>query len=128
LMACKASLLRRRGSFETWKSTKGWAKKRREIVWKKLFFYWTVLHIQFYLAWQLMKILQTSCIWCWTCRDSQHVDLAPSRYTICNTLHKKFTRKKSTRIKARNKCPGSTAIHRMDNSSPPIYCGVVTCG
>ena len=37
-MACKASLLRRRGSFETWKSTKGWAKKRREIVWKKIFF------------------------------------------------------------------------------------------
>ena len=96
LLAREGSLLRRRGSFEkkwprgdTWKMT----KTARDCMQEIFFFYWTVLHIQFHLAWQLIQILQTNCIWCWTCRDSQHVGLAPNRHTICNTLLKNFTQK-----------------------------------
>lgn len=96
LIAREGSLLRRRGSFErkngrgaTRASRQKGRRKNREIVWKKLFFFYELSYIyKFYLAWQLLKLLLTNCIWCWTCRDSQHVGLAPSRHTICNTLQK----------------------------------------
>ena len=99
LLTREGSLLRRRGSFEkkmaAGRHVKDDKKGARLYARNFFFFYWTVLHIQFHLAWQLMQKLQTNCIWWWTCRDSQHVGLAPSRHTICNTYNtEKFTRKK----------------------------------
>jgi hypothetical protein len=112
LLAREASLLRRRGSFEskkwprgdTWEWTKRGGQKWREIVCKKLFFFlWTVLHIQILLGLTITEIIT----------DKLHMVLDLPRLATCGPRSKsshnmqyfteKFTRKNSTRLKARNK-------------------------
>ena len=80
LMAREGSLLRRRGSFErkngrgaTRASRQKGRRKNREIVWKKLFFFWTVLHIQILLGLTITEII----------RDKLHMVLDLPRLATC---------------------------------------------